>query len=149
MRSSYGALPIDKMNVIVWGIAHTIQKPGNCWNRQHREKHMNEKIGGFVADLLEFAEIRTEVREMMNGSEMAMRQVMLEMIQELPAEVGVYLAGFVEELPRRLIRAQKPFYEALSTMSQIGGNIRPEAEAAVHEQTGESVLPFLQPRGRS
>jgi hypothetical protein len=110
---------------------------------------MNEKIGSFVADLLEFAEIRTEVREMMNGSEMAMRQVMLEMVQQLPAEVGVYLAGFVEELPRRLIRAQKPFYEALSTMSQIGENIAPESEAAVDEETGESVLPFLQPRGRS
>jgi hypothetical protein len=82
----------------------------------------------FVSEEEAFAEIRPDVRLLMDQSEHSMHCSMIELIGTLPPEAAELLHTFIVSLSARLTRAQAGLYESLSIMSGIGQNIR-DAEA--------------------
>lgn len=88
----------------------------------------------FIADSVEFRDLRPEVREMIRGSEAILREALAEFIQGIPASMALYLAGMEKALPQRFIHAHHWFYENLSALMNM-------AEAISREQTSEE--PYL------
>jgi hypothetical protein len=95
----------------------------------------------FVSEEPEFADIRDDVKDLMNASQSGMAAAVADMIDGLPAKVRPALAE-LQQLPAILTRTNRGLYQALSTMSQIGANILAAEQAAAAAAAG-GELPHL------